>query len=613
MTLRNRHFLFLDIVLTLFSVAFAFSLRFDTLNAFDYFAQSWFFPPLLLIFRAPLLFLFGVYRRLWRYASVNEFLSLGQAIGLSSTLTGVVIVLLVVPIAGVSGFPRSIILLEALLALVMIGGLRFTLRLSPTVRRQSFFVSRATKQRVLVFGAGDAGSLIVREMIANPALGLEPVGFIDDDSTKQGMRIHNLPVLGDRAAIGEIVAECNVDAAIVAMPTAPGKIIREVIDACRQAGIPFKTIPGLYEILSGKVQVSAIRQVELEDLLRRDPVTIDLGAVGKYLQNARVLVTGAGGSIGSELCRQITRFHPATLILLELSENNLYQIDRELTHAGTRIVPILGDVRDAGKVASVFAREQPQVVFHAAAHKHVPLTELNPHEVIANNVLGTRNLLDVCVQHRVRRFVLISTDKAVNPRSVMGASKRIAEMMVQSRLYRNEHFSPVAVRFGNVLGSSGSVVPLFKEQIAAGGPVTVTHSDVERYFMTIPEAVSLIIQAAALGQGGEIFVLDMGEPVKITDLAKDLIRLSGFEPDRDISIVFTGLRPGEKLREELFADNESRLLTKHPQIQMARGAPMNDDFLRAAIEKLSTDLQNHDVASIKRKLQEIVPEFSMNS
>jgi len=613
MTLRNRHFLFLDIVLTLFSVAFAFSLRFDTLNAFDYFAQSWFFPPLLLIFRAPLLFLFGVYRRLWRYASVNEFLSLGQAIGLSSTLTGVVIVLLVVPIAGVSGFPRSIILLEALLALVMIGGLRFTLRLSPTVRRQSFFVSRATKQRVLVFGAGDAGSLIVREMIANPALGLEPVGFIDDDSTKQGMRIHNLPVLGDRAAIGEIVAECNVDAAIVAMPTAPGKIIREVIDACRQAGIPFKTIPGLYEILSGKVQVSAIRQVELEDLLRRDPVTIDLGAVGKYLQNARVLVTGAGGSIGSELCRQITRFHPATLILLELSENNLYQIDRELTHAGTRIVPILGDVRDAGKVASVFAREQPQVVFHAAAHKHVPLTELNPHEVIANNVLGTRNLLDVCVQHRGRRFVLISTDKAVNPRSVMGASKRIAEMMVQSRLYRNEHFSPVAVRFGNVLGSSGSVVPLFKEQIAAGGPVTVTHSDVERYFMTIPEAVSLIIQAAALGQGGEIFVLDMGEPVKITDLAKDLIRLSGFEPDRDISIVFTGLRPGEKLREELFADNESRLLTKHPQIQMARGAPMNDDFLRAAIEKLSTDLQNHDVASIKRKLQEIVPEFSMNS
>ncbi|MBI3741912.1 MAG: polysaccharide biosynthesis protein [Chloroflexi bacterium] len=611
--MRNRHFLLLDIVLTLLSVAFAFSLRFDTLNAFDYFAQSWFFVPLLLIFRTPLLFLFGVYRRLWHYASVNEFFSLGQAIGLSSILTGAVIVLLVVPIVGVSGFPRSVILLEALLALVMIGGLRFTLRLSPNVRRRSFFVLSTVKQRVLVFGAGDAGSLIVREMIANPALGLEPIGFVDDDFTKKGMRIHNLPVLGDRASVGKIVAECNIDAAIVAMPTAPGKVIREVIEACRQASIPFKTIPGLYEILSGKVQVNAIRQVELEDLLRRDPVTIDLDEVGKYLQNARVLVTGAGGSIGSELCRQITRFHPAALILYELSENNLYQIDRELQQSGTRIVPVLGDVRDSEKIASVFARDQPQVVFHAAAHKHVPLTELNPDEVIANNVLGTRNLLDACVQHRVRRFVLISTDKAVNPRSVMGASKRVAEMMVQSKLYRNENFSPVAVRFGNVLGSNGSVVPLFKEQIAAGGPVTVTHSDMERYFMTIPEAVSLIIQAGALGQGGEIFVLDMGEPVKITDLAKDLIRLSGFEPDRDIPIVFTGTRPGEKLREELFAHNETRVLTKHPQIQIARGAPMNDNFLRVAIEMLSADIQNHDPTSLKRKLQEIVPEFSINT
>jgi FlaA1/EpsC-like NDP-sugar epimerase len=453
--------------------------------------------------------------------------------------------------------------------------------------------------------------MIVREIRANPHLRLAPVAFADDDPSKTGQRIYDVPVLGTRDQLDVIVQQQEIDQVIIAMPTAPGRVIREIVARCRQIDVPVRTIPGLYEILGDSVKVSQIREVQLEDLLRREPAAIDLEEVGQYLSGARVLVTGAGGSIGSELCRQIARFEPERLVLFELAENNLYQVHRELTtHFPTLpIAPIVGDVQDRSKVEVVFSQQQPQVVFHAAAHKHVPLMESNVDEVVANNIFGTRNVLEASIHHGVNRFVFISTDKAVNPKSTMGASKRIAELLVQGAAPRNSS-AFVAVRFGNVLGSSGSVVPLFKEQIAAGGPITVTHPDVQRYFMTIPEAVSLIIQAAAMGRGGEIFVLDMGEPVKINDLAMDMIRLSGFEPGQDIEIVFTGLRPGEKLREELFTVQEKPQRTKHPQILVAQGDCYDSEELQRDLAELESLVQKRDAVSIKTKLKEIVPEYS---
>jgi len=623
-TLRNRYLLLLDIPLILLAAVAAFAIRFDTASVGGYLAQNWFFLPLVLSVRLPLFFGFGLYSRLWRYASASELVAIAEANLLSSVVAAVLIVLVLTPLRLISGFPRSIILIEGMLTLLLVGGLRFSFRLWPRVlRRQpgvAFQTHNKPPKRVLIFGAGDAGTMIVREIRANPALGLEPVAFLDDDLTKKGSRIHNVPVLGDRHALEKTVQAQHIDTVIIAMPKAPGRVIREIAELCRQIAVPVQTIPGLYEILGGAVTVSAIRQVELEDLLRREPVTIDLPQVGQYLGDARVLVTGAGGSIGSELCRQIARFQPERLILFELAESHLYQIQRQLAASfpALPIVPIVGDVRDRHKVAIVWAQQQPQVVFHAAAHKHVPLMESNVDEVVANNVFGTRHVLEASVHYGVQRFVLISTDKAVHPKSVMGATKRICEMMVANFEIRNSKFeirNPqsailcTAVRFGNVLGSSGSVVPLFKEQIAAGGPVTVTHPDVQRYFMTIPEAVSLIIQAAALGKGGEIFVLDMGEPVKIQDLASDLIRLSGFEPGQDIEIVCTGLRPGEKLCEELFRAQEQPQRTHHPRILVAHTDCSDEEKLQRDLAELESLLQTRQAAKIKAKLKEIVPEY----
>jgi FlaA1/EpsC-like NDP-sugar epimerase len=443
---------------------------------------------------------------------------------------------------------------------------------------------------------------------------MNPIAFLDDDLKKKGLRINNIPVLGDHAHLPQAVEAHAIDLVVIAMPTAPGRIIREIAESCRQVNVAVKTMPGLYAILSGSVKVSAMREVELEDLLRREPVTIDLAQVGQYLGGARVLVTGAGGSIGAELCRQIMRFKPAQLILFELSEHNLYQIHRELTtrFPSADIVPLLSDVRDAAKVARVFAEKKPQVVFHAAANKHVPMSELNVAEVIACNVFGTRNVLDASLQNDIARLVLISTDKAVNPRSVMGACKRVTELLLQDAA-RKHRRAFMAVRFGNVLGSNGSVVPLFKEQIAAGGPVTVMHPEIRRYFMTISEAVSLIVQAGALGKGGEIFVLDMGEPVKIDDLARDVIRLSGFEPGRDIEIVYTGLRPGEKMNEELYRASEQRVVTPHQQIFMAQSERGDEAKLQRAVADLEALVCAASPDALRTKLQEIVPEYEFEN
>ncbi len=615
MTLRNRYFLLLDLALIGLAVFASFAVRFDTLSVWDYIAPNWFFLPLVWLIRLPIFYAFGIYRRLWRYMSVNEIVAVIEATLLGSAVAAVVILLGLPALDLIPGFPRSIILIEGGLTLFLIGGLRFSFRLTRHWQKGASGADESpaeTKRRVLVFGAGDAGDLIVREMRTNPALGLEPVAFLDDDPGKRGATIQNLPVLGDRRHLADVVAARNIDLVVIAMPTAPGRVIREIAESCRQADVLVRTIPGLYEILGGAVKVSAIRQVQLEDLLRRDPVKIDLDQVGGYIGGTRVLVTGAGGSIGSELCRQIARFKPQKLILFDLSEHNLYQIHRELgkQFPALTLAPIIGDVRNREKVDALFAQEQPQVVFHAAAHKHVPMVEWNVAEAIATNVFGTRNVLAASARVGVGRFVLISTDKAVNPRSVMGATKRVAELLARDAAAQGPGVV-VTVRFGNVLGSSGSVVPLFREQIAAGGPVTVTDAEVERYFMTIPEAVSLIIQAAALGKGGELFVLDMGEPVKISELARDLIRLSGFEPGEDIAITYTGLRVGEKLREELFAANEQPQRTTHAQIFAARTEQRDGAILHRALAELEMLVRAGDAPELRHKLGEVVPEYTV--
>ncbi len=615
MTSRNRFLVLFDILAILLAVACSFALRFDTLVVWNYLSVSWLFAPLLLIVRLPIFYYFGLYRRLWRYASVSELVAIVEAVTLGSAIVAVAIVVLLVPLGVIDFFPRSVLLLEGMLTLLFVGGIRFSFRLSQQVQMRQHAVTfengqTDAKKRVLIFGAGDAGAMIVREMQANPALGLDPIVFLDDDDTKKGMRVHNIPVLGGREMLTETKKSHAIDAVIIAMPTAPGRTIREIASRCHEVGLPVKTMPGLYEILGGTVNVSTIREVELEDLLRREPVKIDLDQVGQYLSQASVFVTGAGGSIGSELCRQIARFQPARLILFELSEYNLYQVHRELVarFPSLNIVPVVGDIRDENKVDWTIAQHKPQTIFHAAAYKHVPLMEANLDELVANNIFGTRNVIRAGMHHGANRFVLISTDKAVNPTSVMGASKRVAELLVRDVARQNAGVA-VAVRFGNVLGSSGSVVPLFKEQIAAGGPVTVTHPEMRRFFMTIPEAVSLIIQAAALGHGGETFVLDMGELVKISDLAADLIRLSGFEPGREIEIIYTNPRPGEKLREELFTANEERRATKHQQIFVAHGDVCDTAELQRDLADLESLVTTHDSRRIRAKLVEMVPEY----
>jgi FlaA1/EpsC-like NDP-sugar epimerase len=464
-------------------------------------------------------------------------------------------------------------------------------------------------------GAGDAGAMIVRELRANPHLGMDPVGFLDDDLGKHDVVIHGVPVLGDRHAIPEMAAGYKVKLIIIAMPTASGRDIRDVVDICDAAGVQTKIVPGLYELLDGAVTVSQLRPVQIEDLLRREPVQTDTAAVGELLRGKRVLVTGGGGSIGSELCRQILRCDPARLIILGHGENSVFEIGEELRtaypHLAPKLVSVIAGTRFPDRIRCVFEEQRPQIVFHAAAHKHVPLMEANPGEAITNNVMGTRIVLDAALATGVERFVMISTDKAVNPTNVMGASKRAAELLVYQAAQRSGR-PYVAVRFGNVLGSRGSVVHTFRRQIAAGGPVTVTHPDMRRYFMTIPEAVQLVLQAAVLGCGGEVFVLDMGEPVKIADLARDLIELSGLEVGRDIDIRFTGLRPGEKMFEELFITGESYARTTHHKIFVANNGAANAACcvgLDDAVARMIAAAQCGDRAAITQAIQALIPEF----
>jgi len=467
-------------------------------------------------------------------------------------------------------------------------------------------------KKLLIIGAGDGGEKIYREIHANAGLRYHVVGFLDDNPAKIGKKIHGIPVLGRINEIEKAAGKVKADEALIAIPSASGTQMRKIVEHCKKGGIAFKTIPGYGELINGKVTINSIREVAYRDLLGREIIRLEEERIGALLKDQNVMVTGAGGSIGSELCRQICRFQPEKIILFERAESPLYAIELELKQnfKSVDIVPVLADIQDKNQLNKAFVGHQPSIVFHAAAYKHVPMLEIQPWKAIDNNVIGTKNLMEVSTGHNVARFVFVSTDKAVRPANVMGASKRLAETMIQSQNGCGlSQTSFMIVRFGNVVGSVGSVVPLFKKQIKAGGPVTVTHPDVTRFFMTIPEACQLILQAGAMGNGGEIFLLDMGTPIKIDDMARDLIRLSGFEPEVDIKIEYTGLRPGEKLYEELITDGENIVPTRHEKIMVLKGIECDLELLNSKIAELLDLAQEQAGDKIKSKLREIVPEY----
>jgi len=614
LVIPNRYVLLGDLVLIAASAVGAFALRLDFRGLFlMYIPQMVWMTGLALLIKPVVYYLFGLYRRLWAYASIWELLVISVAVTVSSmglALAELILNLIQQAVLGprYMGFPRSAILIDWLLSTVLIGGFRFMLRVMGDFR-QFAPGHPARGRRVLVVGAGDAGALVVREMQRSSLLNYTPVGFVDDDPLKQAQRIHNVPVLGTLADLPRLVEQKRIDEVIIAIPSASGKVLRRIAEACRRAGVSFRTMPGLYELIGGNVSVSRLREVDIADLLRRSPARIDHAQVGLELMGKRILVTGAGGSIGRELCRQVARWNPDSLILLGHGENSIFETLTELrdTFPGLPIHPVIADVRDMDRLHTIFAGYRPQLVFHAAAHKHVPLMEVNVEEAVTNNILGTRNVVEACLLYEAERMTMISTDKAIRPTSIMGATKRIAELIVLDAARRSgRQFS--VVRFGNVLGSRGSVVPFFKRQIARGGPVTVTHPDMKRYFMTIPEAVHLVLQATTLGGGGEVFVLRMGEQVRILDLAEDLIRLSGLEPGKDIEIVFTGIRPGEKLSEELW-DRWARYEdTEHPDIvRLDDEDILTGDALHRVVDDLIHLAREGERQHIIRIFDEIIP------
>ncbi|HET6461363.1 MAG TPA: nucleoside-diphosphate sugar epimerase/dehydratase [Syntrophales bacterium] len=575
----------------------------------------WVVPLKLFVF-----FGFGLYRGMWRYTSIRDFWSLVQAC-LVSTLLVMAMLLFVYRF---EGYSRAVYLLDGGLTFLLTGGLRMVIRSWFTRQERmqagrTYFFQPRHRKRVLIIGAGAAGEKMLREIFDNYQLHYDVVGLIDDDHLKQGRSIHGVSVLGSVQNVPAIVEKANIEEVLVAIPSASGEQMRRIVDICKGCNILYKTLPGMGEIIDGRVSVKVLRDVRYEDLLGRPPVKLDITGIRSYLDGRTILITGCGGSIGSELCRQVIKYQPHSLILVDASEANLFQIQMELQHElyYQNCTTILGHVQDRQLMTSVFKRFHPQVVFHAAAYKHVPMLEKNPWEAVTNNIVGTQVVMELAAEHDVKFFVLVSTDKAVKPTNVMGASKRVAELLLQSFQGNGAKF--VAVRFGNVVGSSGSVIPLFRRQIEQGGPVTVTHPEVNRFFMTIPEAAQMIIQAGAMGVGGEVFILKMGTPVKILDMARDLIRLSGKEPDKDIKIVFTGLREGEKLYEELITVGEGITPTEHEKIMVLRsdGFPNGlknpaelHDWLNSELQELYDAARRHDALAIKRKLQEIIPEYS---
>lgn len=608
--MRNRHLFLLDALALTLVPLIAFLVRFEE---FSWLGQNQrLVLPYILLAGPARLFVFynlGMYRRLWRHASIGELRQVLVAGGIGAIFAAA-IGLWIMPATQISPsrVPFSVVFIDAFLTTAAIALPRLlarTIRLKNPRRRRS-----DPGRPALIVGAGDTAKLVAKELIANPRLGFEPIGFVDDDPTKQNHMLLELPIMGPLSAIKAIVEQHGVSELIIAMPSAHGEVVRKVVRAGLDCGIPTLTVPSLPELISAKSNGASLREVEIQDLLRRDPVQTDLAAVSEFATGETVLITGAGGSIGSELCRQIARLAPVRVILLGHGENSIFDILHELRgdFPAVSFTPVIADVRDRKRIAATFNTHRPHAIFHAAAHKHVPLMEENVIEAITNNVLGTLNVVDAALEAGCERFVLISTDKAVRPSSVMGATKRIAELIVQRAATKHQR-NFVSVRFGNVLGSRGSVVPTFLRQIRAGGPVTITHPEMQRYFMTIPEAVQLVLQAGALGHGGEVFLLDMGEPIRIVDIATDLIRLSGLTVGTDIQIRFTGMRSGEKLYEEMFFSAENVLTTDHPKVLRARNGILPEGIMRR-IEALVTAAQSeHPDEELRQHLRNLLPDF----
>jgi FlaA1/EpsC-like NDP-sugar epimerase len=590
-----------DVVAAGLAWLFAFWLRLNLELPDPYLEIAFRTLPLVVVVQIFLFWRLGLYRGLWRYASLHDLRLIVVALVAAALAVPAALVLL----RFANPVPRSVFVLDPLLLLLVMGGSRLAYRAWKEGRIANLSGSHGIP--VLVLGAGDAADALIRELSAKREWRI--VGVLDDDGAKHHRRIHGVTVLGAMGEVGRVVKDTGATCAIIAMPSVSHTVRRQAVDLATQAGLRIMTVPSFDDIMSGKVTVSQLRRVELDDLLGRDPVVLDSAGLSSFLSDRTVLVTGAGGSIGSELCRQIARFGPSRLVLFELSEFALYQIEQEFrkSHPGLTIVCAVGDTRNAHRVDQILRDYRPRVVFHAAAYKHVPLMEeVNAWEAVQNNVLGTYTLAAASARNGVEEFVLISTDKAVNPVNVMGATKRLAEMVCQG-LQAGTATRFVMVRFGNVLGSAGSVIPKFRQQIAEGGPVTVTDPEINRYFMSIPEAAQLVLQAGYMGSGGEIFVLDMGEPVRIVDLARDMIRLSGFT-ESEIRIVFTGLRPGEKLYEEVLADDEQTLPTPHPKLRIARARAVSAEHLRELLVWLNTPGALGD-GEVRAALAHWVPEY----
>ncbi len=607
-----------DLFLIGVAVLGSFGLRLEFGSRFVFFLpQTWRMIALALLIKPVVYLIFGMYRHLWVYAGMKEMRVVFFSVSTASVLLSVAIIAMIaiqIRLQSYIGFPRAVLVIDWLLSLFLAGGLRYAFRALAEARFSSIG-SNGHVHHVLVVGAGDAGALVVREMQKNPQLNYQPVCFLDDDPNKQKQQIHGVSVAGRLDDLARIVSQRHIDEVVIAIPSAPGRVIRQVADVCRLKAIPFRTMPGIYELIGGTVSVSRLREVEITDLLRREPSHIDEQIVGSSLGGRRVMVTGAGGSIGRELCMQTARWGPASLILLGHGENSVFEtlVELEENFPSLPLHPVIADVRDIDRLSVIFDDLHPQVVFHAAAHKHVPLMEVNVEDAVTNNVFGTRNVVEASLNSGVERLVMISTDKAIRPTSVMGATKRLAELVVLDAANRTGQAFSV-VRFGNVLGSRGSVIPKFKRQIAHGGPVTITHPDMERYFMTIPEAVHLVLQAAAMGQGGEVFVLNMGQQVRIIELAEDLIRLSGLDPYKDIEIVFTGIRPGEKLSEALWDQSAQYEPTTHPDIVLLKDEDiLSGQTLRGTVNDLIHLAREGDAFAIVRVLDESIPGAAMRS
>lgn len=620
--LKNRHYFIIDAIVFLTLPVIALVIRFDGNIEFDQYGSG--LVAIMILFtviKLGIFFTSGMYQKYWRYASIDEMTHITFVTVAAIAIQTIVFFLFYnftnLPFDTV---PRSIPLIDGLLTIIAVGWIRFSARL---IDRTTERRGNGQGERVLIIGAGKAGITLAGEMQRNPQYGLKPIGLIDDDSDKLDLRIRGLRVLGDRTLIPQVIQTHEVYRVVIAIPSASGKDIRDIVNICKQCKVRVSTLPSLFEIIDQHVRVDSLRDVQIEDLLRREPVKIDSAKVASFIYGKKVLITGAGGSIGSEICRQVVGFNPCEVKLLGHGENTIFEIQSELQkalsairkeHPGRslpKVTSFIADIRSQPRLEHLFDSFKPDVIFHAAAHKHVPMMELNAAEAVSNNVLGTRTVLNIASKYDVENFVMISTDKAVNPTSIMGASKRAAEILVlQAAKQTGNRY--VCVRFGNVLGSRGSVVPIFQQQILNGGPVTVTHKDMRRYFMTIAESVQLVLQSSVTGKSGEIFVLDMGEPIRIVDLAQDLIRLSGLEVDKDIEIRYSGLRPGEKLFEELFISGEEYAPTEHSKALIACNASQTvPDGFDDLMEELAIASKIDNERLIRETFKKIIPEFQL--